>query len=215
MVIKSSVDVVFHEPDYIRKISDVIFSPDTLGENEFVEIMGNLKFQQLEYFLKQKAWYINISGISMYTNIPLSKIELEGRRYYLYYNKSKENIIIIRRDYYNDVDEKEPAKLPKVIDEIKDIIRVKLGIPLRDRPYHSFPGDWGLFINYGIDVVNVDPAKLQWNESKAIIRDIELPYYYKLYENGNIRGALAFIHLSDLLDFFEKLIKKYFKKKEI
>ena len=214
MVIKSSVDVVFKEPESIQKIEEIIFSSNALSENEYIEITGNINIQQLEYFLKEKAWYLRVEHISPYINLKMYKLELEGRRYYIYYNYTKDNIIVLRKDYYSEINDRDFYDVQKYFNIIKDKIRKVLAIPYREETCTHVLGDWGLFINCYIDKINVK-GTLQWKEGNVNVIDIELPFYYRDYGEGLLRGALIFIHITDILDFFEKLIKKYFNKKEI
>jgi len=215
MVIKSVADLIFKEPDYVKKIKEIIFSPEKLGENEYIEIMGNLKVQQLEYFLKDDAWYVKLEHISPYVNLKMYKLELEGRRYYIYYNYTKDNIIVLRKDYFSKVDERDFYDIPKYINIIKDEVRRLLLIPYREEPCTHILGDWGLFINCFIDKANVKLSTLTWKEGNVNVVDIELPFYDRDYGEGQLRSALIFIHITDILDFFEKLIKKHYNKKEI
>ena len=212
MVIKSLADIVLREPEYIRKIKEIVFS-DVLKENEFIEIMGDLKWGQLEYFIKEEEWAVEIHKYYILSELlNVAKLVVPGRRFYIFYNQTKNNIIIIRKDLVSTTDERD---ITKIIDRVLNVhvwIRQKMGIPLRDNECARFTSDWGLFI-YCYVGYPYQLKDIPWKEDKINVEEFELQFFYKV-DKEKERG-IAFIHETDLLDLIEKLIKKYFKKKEI
>ena len=212
MVIKSLSDIVLREPEYIRKIKEIVFS-DVLKENEYTEIMGDLKWGQLEYFLKEEEWAVEIHRFYILSELlNVAKLVVPGRRFYIFYNQTKNNIIIIRKDFFSTTDERDVTKIIDKVLSIHGWIRQKMGISPRDNECTRFTSDWGLFIYCYVDYP-YQLSNIKWEEDKVEVEGFELQFFYKV-DKEKERG-IAFIHETDLLDLIEKLIKKYFKKKEI
>jgi len=223
-------DIVFKEPQYIRDIKAVIFSPNRLKEGEYIKIYvrggeeftdyeklsgyNDFSYQQLVYYLREEDPFIEINhiGVFGFGELNLFRIKTMGRQYYLFYNQCEKHIKIIRRDFYSKVEEKEPQNWPDLIKEIIERVQTRLGIPERDHPYPWDARDWGLFMDFGLKRFNINPATLPWQIDTVTIRDISIPFYYKLVERGYTRGAIAFILLCDLIQFYDLLITKYYKE---